>query len=491
MNKKSEPLSIKLEDLVLDKNNPRFAELYSGSEKEEEIIDYLLYNESAEDVAKAIKNADEFYPDRPLWVIKENGKYTVKDGNRRCAAVKALQHPNKYGLGITKMEIDELPVLHYFDVSDIESRIREEHTSNLFKQWDRIAKALEIHRLFKSGNSIESLKSVDSSPKDFLKLANFYFEAVKIGEEDFKRLLRSGRGKTGGKTIIFERLFRYHDKCGYSFKNITNEIVIKDQKLFDSYISAMVHYLKDNPDTTTKFMDSEKEAFFAHLKKYGFPPKSEVPDTTGKLENNSNAGNNQSSNQGTPSTNNANTTNDNSSGNSPKSIYDSNQSNNKRKSIKQRPVYERKRIPAPLEKVIKECYDLDQNNFANAKMALVRVAFECTMKFVVENTKKSNGKALSTSNHIKPAFYDKTGKKLVYTNFDTLKTKFTELILDKSTKNAFENFDLQRPHQIIHNYKVAANPVDSKSMCDNLIELIEFMLQEENDLISSLDTSKL
>lgn len=491
MNKKSEPLNIKLEDLVLDKNNPRFAELYSGSDKEEEIIDYLLYNESAEDVAKAIKNANEFYPDRPLWVIKENGKYTVKDGNRRCAAAKALQHPGYYKLGISKMEINELPVLHYFNVSDIETRIREEHTSNLFKQWDRIAKALEIHRLFTSGNSIESLKSIDSSPKDFLKLANFYFEAVKIGSEDLKRLLRSGRRKTGGKTIVFERLFKYHDKCGYSFKNITSEIVIKDQKLFDSYISAMVHYLKDNPDTTHKFIDNEKENFFTHLEEYGFPPKIEVPETTETTGNNNNSGNTHSSNDGGTSTNNAGTSNDSARAGVPQSVNDSAQSNNKRKSIKQRPSYTRKRIPAPLEKVIKECYDLDQNNFANAKMALVRVAFECTMKFVVENTKKSNGKMLSTSNHIKPAFYDKTGKKLVYTNFDTLKTKFTELILDKSTKNAFENFDLQRPHQIIHNYKVAANPVDSKSMCDNLIELIEFMLQDEVDFMSSIDVTKL
>lgn len=496
MNKtKTERLSVKLDDLILDKDNPRFAELYSGSELEEDIINYLLYNESAEDIAREVLKANEFYDDKALWVFKVGEKYLVKDGNRRCAAVKALQNPSAYKLNLNKLKIDEVPVYNYFNMSDLEDRIRQEHTSSLFKQWDRIAKALEIYRLFKSGNSIQSLTSMDSSPKEFIKLASFYYEAVKIGGEDLKKLLRSGKGKTGGKTIIFERLFRYRDKCGYAFKNITNEIIIKDRKLFNSYISAMVEYLKNNPDTTTKFMDSEKEKFLGLLKKYGFTAKKEKSNTTKKTDDSADSSedyqNATHDNTQDSTTNNEDSSNDNSNGSGAQSSNDSNQTNNKRKSIKQRPVYNRKRIPAPLERVIKECYDLDENNFANAKMALVRVVFECTLKFVVENTKKANGKPLSTSNHIKPAFYDKSGNKLVYTNFDTLKTKFTDLILEKSTKNAFEDFDLQRPHQIIHNYKVAANPVDSKSMCGNLIELIEFMLQDEADLISSLDTTKL
>lgn len=36
MKSKSTQLNIKLNDLVLDKNNPMFAELYSGSDKEQD-----------------------------------------------------------------------------------------------------------------------------------------------------------------------------------------------------------------------------------------------------------------------------------------------------------------------------------------------------------------------------------------------------------------------------------------------------------------------
>ncbi|WP_370104327.1 hypothetical protein, partial [Winogradskyella sp.] len=79
MNKKYTARNIKLDELVLDKENPRFAELYNGSDKEEEIIEYLLWTESAHEIAEAITTAEEYYDDRPLCVYKDNGKYIVKD----------------------------------------------------------------------------------------------------------------------------------------------------------------------------------------------------------------------------------------------------------------------------------------------------------------------------------------------------------------------------------------------------------------------------
>src|SRR5690606_9941976 len=126
---------------------------------------YLLFTESAKEIAEAITKAQEFYEDRPLWVFKKEDKYIVKDGNRRCSAIKALQVPNKYELDLPRFEIEELPVLVYHNLADLDTRIRLEHNSSLFKKWGRIAKALEIFRLFSTGNSIESLTEIDSNPK--------------------------------------------------------------------------------------------------------------------------------------------------------------------------------------------------------------------------------------------------------------------------------------------------------------------------------------
>ena len=289
MAKKYTQKEIELDNLILDKENPRFAELYNGSDKESDIIEYLLYTESAEEVAEAISEAQEFYDDRPLWVFKlDDGKFLVKDGNRRCAAVKALQTPNKYDLGLSRFEIKKLPVLEYNKLEDLDKRIRLEHNSNLFKKWGRIAKAIEIYRLFSSGNSIESLSDIDSNPRDFIKTATFYHKAVAVKGEDFKKLVREGRGKTGGKTIVFERLFKVRRKCGYNFGRKTSEIIIKDKDLFESFVNAIVAYLIQYPETSSRTIDDiGAELFLEKLKPFGFPPNK--PSTT-----NSSAANGQS-----------------------------------------------------------------------------------------------------------------------------------------------------------------------------------------------------
>lgn len=492
--------NIKLEDLVLDKKNPRFAELYNGSEKESDIIEYLLYTESANEISEAISIAGEFYEDRPLWVIKENDKYIVKDGNRRCSAVKALQLPNKYGLEFPKFEIDELPVLEYENLSDLEIRIRLEHNSNLFKKWGRIAKALEIYRLFSSGNSGESLTEIDSNPKDFIKIATFYHEAVKIKGEDFKKLVREGRGKTGGKTIVFERLFKSRASCGYNFKRTTSEIMIKNNELFTAYVNAIVSYLVDNPDTTSRIIDEKgTDNFLDGLKPYGFPPEKTIkPDSQSSrsspnlTDSNLSVNDSSKSKSSMPNVITPGIPMSDIKPNIPVKADVSSQGNKKnRHSVKHKPTLRRKQIPSALKKLIDECYNLDENNFANAKTALTRVTFECTLKYIIENTNKTNGKPISSSNHFASAFRDRKGNALVYTNFDALKTKFSELITDISIKKAFESFDLQNPHQIIHNYRVGAVPADAKALCDNLIDLLEFMLQEETHLMNSLDITKL
>ena len=514
MSMKYESKLIKLDQLVLDKNNPRFAELYSGSEKESDIIEYLLFTESSKEIAEAISKAQEFYEDRPLWVIKDGDKYIVKDGNRRCSAVKALTLPNKYELDLPRFEINELPVLEYFNQSDLDIRIRLEHNSNLFKKWGRIAKALEIYRLFSSGNSIESLSEIDSNPKDFIKIATFYHKASEIKGEDFKKLVREGKGETGGKTIVFERLFRGKKDCGYSFKN-TGEILIKNQDLFKSYIIALVEYLLENPKTSSRTLDEiskRGESFLELLKPFGFPPQPKqniVPiivnnsenGSTENENNNSSVNNNNSSqslntsgsgNITADSTNpNATPINDNNQNISSNSSSNTSGTTNTRHSVKNRPTIKRKKIPAPLKNLIDECFNLDQNNFANSKTALTRVTFECVLKFVVENSFQSNGKPISVSNHFQFAFRDKRNVELPYTNFTMLKIKFCELIKETSYKKAFEVFDLELPHQIIHNYRVGAIPKQAKDLCDNLIDLLEFMLQDETDLINSLDISKL
>jgi len=443
--------------LFLDSNNDRFAELYSGSDKENDLIEYLLYTEAAEEVAQNISSKG-YYPDEVLWVIKRaSNEFLVKDGNRRCAAVKALMNPRKYGLNLPKTVIKKLPVIVYADENELERRIQEQHTHSLFREWDRIAKALKVYEMRNSGSSEAILSEIDSNPAQLIKLANFYYTAVKIAGEDLKKLLRRGRGNTGGKTIIFERLFSYSKQCGYKFKNKPSyQIEILNKAQFTEYINALVAYLKDYPETKHQDIDNEKSNFLNRLKNYGFTQRSFAIKTTDKQKENEN-----------------------------RDIYIE-----KRGTTKSRPVFTRKQVAPKLKRLIDECYNLDNSNFANAKVALARITFESVLKYVVEQTKYKN-KELYSYDYFRSAFFDNKGNRRKYTDFTTLKNKFVELIVKSGIKNSFKQFDLERLHQVIHNYKVGASPNDARTAAENLMPLIEFMLQDVNELILSLDTKKL
>lgn len=488
-------LNVKLDDLILDLNNPRFAELYNGSNNEEELIDYLLYNEAAEEVAKAIVKAEEFYPDRPLWVIKEGKKYLVKDGNRRCSAVKALQLPGKFKLSLAKTIIKELPVLLYKNQADIDERIIEEHAGSLFRRWERIAKAIEVLKLSDSGRWDEA-RELDSKPGDLIKLASFYKEAVVYGGDDFRQQLRRGKGKTGGKTIIFERLFRDAKLCGYQFKNSPSfRIEIRDKEKFSEYIIALVKYLKAFPETTTETVDNDRD-FINRLKDYGFdlePVKSteqesstsesspatsnedSVDDSTGKIVS-------LATGVSKPE---ARTTNGSTASASPTPTPNSTLSA-LRGSVKKYPSLKRKGLPPGLKSRIQEYFDINPLTQPNSKIAMARITFECVLKYVVENT-KFNGK--TTMNKV--GHFGQVYRKPPFADFTLMKTKFSELILNTGDRSAFTAFDLDNLHTIVHNYKVNGISANAEQISNNLIGLIEFMLQSETDLLSSLDLTKL
>ncbi len=455
----------KVSDLILDIDNPRFGELYTGSNKEDDLIEYLLFNESALSLADRLSTTKEFYIDKPLLVLKDGNKNIVKDGNRRCAAVKALLNPKKYGINLPVYNFKDLPVVIYTKKEDIENRIMEEHTNSMFREWDRIAKAIEVFRQFKSGSSIESMEEIDSKPIDLIRLASFYYEAVKIGGDDLKKLLRKGRGGTGGKTTIFERLFKYANACGYRFKNKPEYVIeIVDKVKFTKYIKSIIGYLNTNPSSTYRDVDEKKDELF---KAIGLSALSlsqgavkAVVTPTGAVITPQNA-----------------------------TTKISGTYNHRNKSQK-KPQYNRT-IPGPLKKVIDECYGLDELNFTNSKIAMSRVVFECCLKYVVEET-KFNNKALRDYSYFDDAFKNsKTGKKLKWTNFTRLKELFEELIINTGKKQTFKNFDLETPHQIIHNYNISGLVKDSKTLCENLIPIVEFILESEVNLLNSIDTNKL
>lgn len=486
---------LKPADLVLDINNPRFGELYTGSNNEDDLIEYLLYNESAASLVDRLAQTKEFYVDKPLLVFDNGTSKIVKDGNRRCAAVKALENPIKYGLtAIQSYKFPSVPAVIYTDKTEIENRIIEEHTNSLFREWDRMAKAIEVFRSFTSGSSIEAMEEIDSQPAILIKLASFYYEAVKIGGDDLKKLLRKGRGGTGGKTTIFERLFKYANICGYRFQNKPNYVIdITDSTRFKEYIETIVKYLTDNPSTTYRDVDEKTPTFFTTIGLSSLVTPTSPPPPPGTTSTPQGTGAPSNPSTPTPETG--------STGTlpaaapvpagtgwapTPPAASGSGTTPTHVNRVQRKPQYNRT-IPGPLKKVIDECYDLNELNFTNSKIAMTRVAFECCLKYVIEETKYNNI-LLKDTNYFKGTFPPQSGS---WTNFKKLKTLFQGIVINTGKKQAFSNFDLDTPHQIIHNYNVSGLIREARTLCDNLIPLIEFMLDTESTFLANIDTSRL
>lgn len=86
-------IMVGIEDLYLDRCNPRLPNAFSFEDRgEEEIINWLLSDASLVELMLAIGEND-FFIGEALLIVKEDDKYIVIEGNRRLSSVKLLNTP--------------------------------------------------------------------------------------------------------------------------------------------------------------------------------------------------------------------------------------------------------------------------------------------------------------------------------------------------------------------------------------------------------------
>lgn len=467
-----ESKNIKVSDLLLDKTNPRFVEMFGENPAEDDLIRYMLNHEKAYEIADSILDLGYFHIDEALWVFtSEGGKYVVREGNRRLSAVKALADSKKFfDNKKNQLKLDELPCLIYTDENALDERIRQRHTSEVIRGWSRLAQAKYAKMMFDKGK-------VDQSPV-LLKLSSVYSAAQNIGMG--KRLydfLESDK-----KSAVLERFFAPAELlkkyCGFYFSK--NEVKILNENSFKRFLSALIEYTNRNNLTAKDVSSNNKEEYLSE--NFGLTPSnSDSEDSSPDNANTENSETQARSHIDTPA------------------IPVKSQAKtlgavsvSKRGSVQTGPHPKRKQLPPNIKKIIDELYKLDGKSSPNAKYAFVRVVFENVLKYVVENTRYSDASGkdilLIDSKSLKNA---KPNGKHPYTNFTLLKTNFTAIVKNKGIKNALNKFDLDGMNQVIHNYNSKISDRDTKKECDNLIPIIEFLLREEADLIAELDTSKL
>ena len=233
---KTEKINISLLDL--DTQNPRFLMLYNDSHSQDDIINYLLKNENALEIVKSIYENKDFFEDSFCYVLEQNGRYIVKEGNRRIAALKALAEPSKYltDLKFERFFVNSVNCLIYNDVKALNEKIFNRHTQIEVKSWSRLAQGAAIQEYLNKGGKLSDLKYIKDY-KNVYRLFKLWEATNQIDSEysnKFKSLLIDGR-----EDLLI--------KMGFSFnKNLS--IDISNMNVFTNSIDAFIKWL--NPLNT-------------------------------------------------------------------------------------------------------------------------------------------------------------------------------------------------------------------------------------------------
>ncbi len=239
---KTEKINISLLDL--DTQNPRFLMLYNDSHSQDDIINYLLKNENALEIVKSIYENKDFFEDSFCYVLEQNGRYIVKEGNRRIAALKALAEPSKYltDLKFERFFVNSVNCLIYNDVKALNEKIFNRHTQIEVKSWSRLAQGAAIQEYLNKGGKLSDLKYIKDY-KNVYRLFKLWEATNQIDSEysnKFKSLLIEGK-----RAAIIERFFGREDlliKMGFSFnKNLS--IDISNMNVFTNSIDAFIKWL--------------------------------------------------------------------------------------------------------------------------------------------------------------------------------------------------------------------------------------------------------
>lgn len=275
-------LTLRVQDeLFLDPKNVRLET--TSAQVEADIIEDLFDNENAFDLVDAIAKIGYLTHEVPI-VVKRQGKYIVIEGNRRLAALKAIQNPKivpSYQsrvtaavktMGKARDNLASIEVLVAPNQTQADQLIAALHTSNPRKPWSPARQAAFFQAQIDAGRKYKQLltryPTVDVP--DFVlraRLVNRLKSAV-AGEPELADFIGSKEWKTGfsALTRIFESK-EFRDVTGIGLDSDGNlESSLSDPQL-DAVARLIVQGLQDrsintrtlNKVTSPRFIQLMKE----------------------------------------------------------------------------------------------------------------------------------------------------------------------------------------------------------------------------------------
>lgn len=157
----------KISELEFDPLNPRLPKKLQ-TKAEKEVVEWMLLDASLIDLVASI-GINGFFPGEPLLVVenKQNGKFTVIEGNRRLASCKILNNPELANVKQKTIqniiqEINpnniptEVPAFLFDERNDILEYLGYRHVTGV-KSWGALPKAKYLYELYSLDKTDESL----------------------------------------------------------------------------------------------------------------------------------------------------------------------------------------------------------------------------------------------------------------------------------------------------------------------------------------------
>jgi hypothetical protein len=159
--------NIKVSSLLLDVLNPRLTR--DGKyESPRDIIRYLFEHEDTMQVAQSIATRG-FFPTEPLLAIKVGNAYTIVEGNRRLAALKAILSPDlldgkvkraveKLAIRAQERDLSSVPVVIAPNRRLTDKLLAGRHIGTPVKAWDAANRAAFILEKLNEGYDAVGLR---------------------------------------------------------------------------------------------------------------------------------------------------------------------------------------------------------------------------------------------------------------------------------------------------------------------------------------------
>lgn len=234
-----------LKDIHLDPRNVRLDN--PNARVEADMIEDLFANENALSLVEGICKLGYLTHETPV-VVKRGAKYIIVEGNRRLAALKAIQNPHLVpdfqvrvaglaSLHPDRSAISKIKVMLAPSQDEADQLIAAIHTSNLRRPWTPARQAAFFQTQVDTGRSLADLvaRYPTIDVKRFVlraKIINL-FKSVSYQGADLAEFVGSGRYKKGVSTLarIFESKEFFEltglrlDAAGELAKDVSDEVM--------------------------------------------------------------------------------------------------------------------------------------------------------------------------------------------------------------------------------------------------------------------------